>query len=89
MAELITGLLSAVAAAAGTIFLMGRRRQQDIDSREKLRTDLNGLGKRVREEHIATEFRALTMALMSLALEEDAQTRRWMVEKIIDGWRRP
>lgn len=54
-----------------------------------LRKDLNGLGKRVREDHTAMEFRALTVALTEIAREKDENTRKWLAEKFLDGWRRP
>jgi len=54
-----------------------------------VRKDLNGQGKRMRDEHTAAEFRALTVAVTTLALEEDRQIRQWLAEKFLDGWRRP
>jgi len=78
MGELIALAVGAIFGAGGAMALL-----------RGVRKDLNGQGKRMRDEHTAAEFRALTVALTTLALEEDIQTRRWLVEKFLDGWRRP
>ncbi len=78
MATVFVALLSFTFGAGGAMALL-----------RGVRKDLNGQGKRMRDEHTAAEFRSLTVALTTLALEEDEQTRKWLCEKFLDGWRRP
>jgi len=89
MGELLASLFSALVAAAGAIFVMGRREQKKESDIQKIRDDLNGQGKRMREAQTAVEYRALTVALTTIATEKDEQVRKWLCEKYLDGWRRP
>lgn len=51
--------------------------------------DLNGQGKIVRDDRRADEFRALTSAMTTLVHTEDEKRRQWLVDKFLNGWRRP
>jgi len=78
MGELIALAIGAIFGAGGAMALL-----------RGVRKDLNGQGKRMRDEHTAAEFRALTVALTTLAMMESKEMRIWLVEKFLDGWRRP
>jgi len=78
MGELIALAIGAIFGAGGAMALL-----------RGVRKDLNGQGKRMRDEHTAAEFRALTVALTTFAMMESKEMRIWLVEKFLDGWRRP
>lgn len=68
-----------VAFLAGGLYVAFKRMQKD----------LNGLGKGIRADRTAEEFRALTMAMTTLVMTKDKQDRQWLVDKYLNGWRRP
>jgi len=52
---------------------------------KQLRKDLNGLGKKVRDQRSVDEQRFLASTLMLIVNCEDKQERRWLAERILDA----
>lgn len=50
--------------------------------------DLNGLGKRVREDRLVDDNRYLVTVAATLAVTEDAGDRKWLAEKFMEAGRR-
>ena len=78
MGELIALAIGAIFGAGGAMALL-----------RGVRKDLNGLGKRVREDSVTMEFRTITSMLTTLALMESKEMRIWLVDKYLNSWRRP
>ena len=72
-----------------TAFLVGRRHQKIESELVGLRKDFNGLGGIVRADRVAEEFRSLTAILTTLVTTEGKEERRWLVDKFLNGFRRP
>jgi len=51
---------------------------------KQTRKDVNGLGNKQRDQ----EFRNWTLAMLTVALEEDAERRKWLAQYILDAARR-
>lgn len=50
--------------------------------------DLNGLGRRVREDREDQEHKFLTDAMTKIALEKNLQERKWLVDKYLGSGRK-
>lgn len=50
--------------------------------------DLNGLGRRVREDRLVDDVRYFTIACSAIALEKDEANRRWLAERFISASKR-
>lgn len=50
-----------------------------------LRKDLNGLGRKVRDQHSVDEQRFLASSLILMVNAEDKADRRWIAERILDS----
>jgi len=72
-------ILAELAFAAGTLWAIVRG----------LRKDVNGLGKRARDDHVTMEFRTLTSMMTTLVNTEKRDDRQWLVDKYLNAWRRP
>jgi len=51
----------------------------------QLRKDLNGLGRKVRDQRAVDEQRFLASSLIVMVNSEDKQDRRWIAERILDS----
>lgn len=93
MSELNQLILTTVFVAGGFwvfIRLSLKHIQIDAQRRDELhRKDINGVGSAVRADRIAEEFRSLTSMLTTLVETEEKKDRQWLVDKFLNGWRRP